>query len=91
MIGVVRKIDQFGRIVIPMEWRRIFDINEGDDIEIIADGNELRVRKYKTTKHCTFCDSGKILTRIGEYAICESCAKEVVRRYGESTEAMRSV
>lgn len=91
MTGVVRKIDQFGRIVIPMEWRRIFDINEGDDIEIVADGKELRVRKYNNTKYCTFCDSDKILTRIGEYAICENCAKEVVRRYGESTEAVRSV
>ena len=44
--GVVRRIDDLGRIVIPKEIRRNFKINEGDSIEIFVDNNGIVLKKY---------------------------------------------
>lgn len=44
--GVVRRIDDLGRIVIPKEIRRNFKINEGDSVEIYVDNNGIIIRKY---------------------------------------------
>ena len=42
--GIVRKIDDLGRIVIPAEMRRVLGINEGDELEISLDGNHVEIR-----------------------------------------------
>lgn len=44
--GVVRRIDDLGRIVIPKEIRRNFKINEGDSLEIFVDNNSIVLKKY---------------------------------------------
>ncbi|MEG0440622.1 MAG: AbrB/MazE/SpoVT family DNA-binding domain-containing protein [Solibacillus sp.] len=50
--GIVRKLDDLGRIVIPMELRRTFDINEKDSMEIFIDGEEIILRKYVSNATC---------------------------------------
>ncbi|BBW98741.1 AbrB/MazE/SpoVT family DNA-binding domain-containing protein [Geobacillus subterraneus] len=50
--GVVRKLDQLGRIVIPMELRRTLDINIRDSLEIFLDGDCIVLQKYKPDKAC---------------------------------------
>jgi len=44
--GVKRKIDELGRVVIPIELRRTLDISEDDYVEIIPDGDQLILKKY---------------------------------------------
>ena len=51
--GIVRKVDELGRIVLPIELRRTMDIAEKDAIEIYVDGASIILRKYEPT--CIFC------------------------------------
>ena len=51
---MIRKLDELGRIVIPIEIRNQYDLKEGDKIEIEEKGNKLILRKYKDT-YCPKC------------------------------------
>lgn len=51
---MIRKLDELGRIVIPIEIRNKYNLQEGDKIEIEEKGNELILRKYKDT-YCPQC------------------------------------
>ena len=44
--GVVRRVDELGRIVIPIELRRTLDIAEKDALEIYVDGEQIILKKY---------------------------------------------
>lgn len=55
--GIVRKVDELGRIVLPVELRRTMDIAEKDPLEIYVDGNSIVLRKYRPS--CIFCDGTK--------------------------------
>ena len=55
--GIVRKVDELGRIVLPIELRRTMDIAEKDAIEIYVDGASIILRKYEPT--CIFCGDAK--------------------------------
>ena len=55
--GIVRKVDELGRIVLPIEMRRTLDIAERDALEIFADGDSIVLRKYQNA--CVFCGSTK--------------------------------
>lgn len=50
--GVVRKIDELGRITIPIELRRRIDAKEKDPLEIFMDGDRIVLQKYKPDKTC---------------------------------------
>jgi transcriptional pleiotropic regulator of transition state genes len=51
--GIVRPIDQLGRVVIPIELRRTLDIKEGDPLEIYVDGDRIMLKKY--APGCVLC------------------------------------
>jgi len=53
--GIVRKVDELGRIVLPVEMRRTLDIAEKDALEIYVEGDTIILRKYQAA--CVFCDS----------------------------------
>ena len=53
--GIVRKVDTLGRVVLPIELRRVLDIEEKDSIEIYVDGDQIVLKKYSPT--CIFCSS----------------------------------
>lgn len=59
-VGVVRKLDQLGRIVLPMELRKTYNIDIKDPLEIFTDGDKIILRKYKSELTCMF--SGDIST-----------------------------
>ena len=46
--GIVRRIDELGRIVIPKEMRRTMHLKEGDEMEILSSGDALTLRKYSS-------------------------------------------
>ena len=73
--GVVRKVDELGRIVLPIELRRTLDIAEKDSLEIYVDGEQVILKKYEPS--CVFCgECGGIVNFKGKN-ICESCLKEI--------------
>nr|WP_302328589.1 AbrB/MazE/SpoVT family DNA-binding domain-containing protein [Salirhabdus salicampi] len=50
--GIVRKVDELGRVVIPIELRRTLDIKEKDALEIYVDDDRIVLKKYKPNMTC---------------------------------------
>jgi len=75
-IGIVRKVDDLGRIVLPKELRRSLNINEDDPLEILADGKGIYLRKYNPG--CTFCKGFEELVEFGGTKVCKCCAKAIL-------------
>ncbi|CAM3816201.1 transition state genes transcriptional regulator AbrB [Aeromicrobium ponti] len=50
--GIVRKIDELGRVVIPRELRRTLNINDKDPLEIFVDEDKIILRKYESARTC---------------------------------------
>ncbi|HVM35526.1 MAG TPA: AbrB/MazE/SpoVT family DNA-binding domain-containing protein [Actinomycetota bacterium] len=75
--GVVRKIDELGRIVLPSEIRRVFGIREGDELDISVDGERVILQKRQDV--CLFCSSQENLVEFQGRRVCEKCAGELGR------------
>ena len=73
--GIVRKVDELGRIVLPIEMRRTLDIGEKDELEIYVEGSSVILKKYKPS--CVFCDATKDITVFKGKNICPKCLKEL--------------
>ena len=73
--GIVRKVDELGRVVIPIEIRNKFDIAEKDPIEIYVDGSSIILRKYEP--NCIFCGNAKNLTTYKDKLICSKCLQKI--------------
>lgn len=73
--GMVRRVDELGRIVLPIELRRTMDIAEKDTLEIFVEGSSIVLKKYRTT--CIFCDGVKDVTEFRGKRICKKCMKEL--------------
>lgn len=73
--GIVRKVDELGRIVLPIELRRVMDIAERDPLEIYVDGNMIILKKYEPA--CIFCGSAKDVINFKGKNICPACLKEM--------------
>ena len=75
-VGIVRKVDELGRIVLPVELRRKFGIEIRDAVEIYTDENSIILRKYEPS--CIFCGDAKEVFQFSGKNICPSCAKAIV-------------
>lgn len=73
--GIARKIDDLGRIVIPAETRRMFNIREGDHLYIAVEGGNIVLRKM--TDSCTFCGTDHGVTQFKGKGICGSCRSQL--------------
>jgi transcriptional pleiotropic regulator of transition state genes len=73
--GVVRKIDELGRIVLPSELRRVFGIREGEELEISVDGE--RVILQKRGDLCLFCGAEAPSIEYMGRRVCSQCAVEL--------------
>lgn len=73
--GIVRKVDELGRIVLPIELRRTLDIAEKDSLEIYMDGSSIVLRKYQES--CVFCGDGKELSVFQGKSVCARCIREL--------------
>lgn len=71
--GIVRKVDELGRIVLPIELRRTLGIGEKDRIEIFVDGESIILRKYQPA--CIFCDNAKDIINYKGKNICPDCIR----------------
>ena len=73
--GIVRKIDELGRVVIPIEMRNNFNIAEKDLIEIYAEGNSIILKKFEP--NCVFCNNTKNLIEYKDKLVCDKCAHKL--------------
>lgn len=77
--GIVRKVDELGRIVLPMELRKTFDINEKDPLEIYTEGACIILKKYEPS--CIFCGEAKNIREFNGRNICHTCAEQIARKF----------
>jgi len=75
--GLPRRIDHLGRIVIPVELRRVLGIAEGDYVGFSADGDRIVIEKME--ERCTFCGTSSELQQFKGKLVCDDCINELVR------------
>lgn len=74
--GIFRKVDELGRIVIPMSLRKKLNISSGDGLEIYTDNNNVLIlKKYERT--CIFCGNNKTLKKYKDSLICKNCLNKL--------------
>lgn len=73
--GIIRKVDELGRIVIPIELRNKLDIAIKDPIEIFVEGSSIVLKKYE--QNCIFCGNTKELTSYKDKLICTKCLTKI--------------
>ena len=69
--GVVRKIDELGRIVLPIEIRNNLDIKSRDAVEIFVEEDKIILKKYEPS--CVFCGNASDIEQFGGKLICRKC------------------
>lgn len=75
--GIVRRVDDLGRVVIPIELRRTLDIADKDSLEIYVDGDKIILRKYEPA--CVFCGSAQGIQVYRGKNICQECVDTLSR------------
>lgn len=76
--GIVRKVDELGRIVLPKELRDSFDIREKDALEIFTEDDLIILKKSQAA--CLFCKSTENLKRFKGKTVCTACLEEIKNR-----------
>lgn len=69
--GVVRKVDELGRIVLPIELRKMMDLNVKDSVEIFTDGDTVILKKYMPA--CIFCGDASDVIYFNGKRVCRKC------------------
>lgn len=73
--GIVRKIDDLGRIVLPIELRRVLDIDKDSSVEIYVDDEMIVLKKYQPA--CIFCGSAENVAQYEGRNICGACREAI--------------
>ena len=73
--GIVRHVDELGRIVIPKEMRKKMNIDNNDPVEIFVDGDKIILTKY--SPYCAFCQSEDSITEFKGRKICKACLDDI--------------
>jgi transcriptional pleiotropic regulator of transition state genes len=74
-VGVVRKVDQLGRIVLPKSLRKRYFMNEGDPVEILVQGDHIILERYRPK--CVFCSSAEKVSTYKDRHVCTECLREM--------------
>ncbi|GEL07021.1 AbrB/MazE/SpoVT family DNA-binding domain-containing protein [Salisediminibacterium halotolerans] len=80
--GIVRKVDELGRVVIPIELRRTLDIAEKDALEIYVDDDRIILKKYKPNMTCQVTgevSDDNLALADGKIILSPMGAKEIVK------------
>lgn len=73
--GIVRKVDELGRVVLPIELRRTLDIDIKDSLEIYVENNSIILRKYEPS--CIFCGASEAIKEFKGKNVCSACYEEL--------------
>ncbi len=76
--GIVRKLDDLGRIVLPIELRRTLNIEDKAPVEIFVEGKNIILRKYQPS--CIFCGNDTDVTEYKDQYICKDCIREIASK-----------
>jgi transcriptional pleiotropic regulator of transition state genes len=76
-IGIVRRVDQLGRIVLPKSLRERYSMNEGDPVEIIVSGDNIILEKY--LPKCIFCGTIEHVEDYRERSVCRVCIGQMIQ------------
>ena len=74
--GIIRKVDELGRIVLPIELRRTLDISERDELEIYMENDRIILQKFETS--CVFCASTYGLIAYRGKNVCRECIRNMI-------------
>lgn len=74
-LGMVRRIDELGRIVLPIEIRRMMELNPGEGVEIFSEKNRVILQKYSPA--CIFCGEADEIISYKDKKICRKCYEEL--------------
>ena len=74
-----RKIDELGRIVLPVSIRQNMDINEKDALEIFIDGERIILQKYQPS--CIFCNNADNVVYYNNKRICSECLAKLKEQF----------
>ncbi len=77
--GVVRKVDELGRIVLPIEIRKVLEIDVKDALEIFTEDDKIILRKY--TPACLFCGNADDVVYFNNKRICTDCLKKIKEQF----------
>lgn len=75
--GIVRNLDDLGRIVLPVEMRRTLQIEKKDPVEIFVDDDMIILKKYQPS--CLFCGDAKDVISFKGRNICPNCLRELTK------------
>lgn len=73
--GIVRKVDELGRIVLPKELRETFKIDHKDPLEIYVEGDSIILKKYEPA--CIFCGNANEVVNYMDKRVCKECIEKL--------------
>jgi len=73
--GIVRRVDELGRIVLPAELRKTLNIEERDPLEIFVDGQYIMLAKYEPS--CLFCGAHEDVDVYKDKSVCKACMQDI--------------
>ncbi|HPU02156.1 MAG: AbrB/MazE/SpoVT family DNA-binding domain-containing protein [Firmicutes bacterium] len=73
--GIVRKVDELGRVVIPIELRRTLGIDVKDALEIYVDNEKIILKKYEPA--CIFCGNANDVKHYKNRIVCRECIQQL--------------
>ena len=77
--GIVRKIDELGRIVLPMEIRKVLDIQQRDSLEMFIDEEKIVLQKYQPS--CIFCTQTENIVYFNGKRVCSACIEKMKNQF----------
>ena len=75
MEGIDKKVDGLGRIVLPIELRRTYELKIGDAVEIYTEDDKIILKKFQRT--CIFCGSSEQVVEYKDRSICADCLNDI--------------
>jgi transcriptional pleiotropic regulator of transition state genes len=81
--GIVRKVDELGRVVLPMELRRTLGIAEKDALEIYVDLERIILKRYEPA--CIFCNNASDIQVFHGKNVCRECASAMSKAIGPNS------
>ncbi len=73
--GIVRKVDELGRVVIPIELRRNLGIDDRDGLEIFVEEDQIILKRYSPS--CIFCSNAGNIIKFNEKNVCTNCLEKL--------------
>lgn len=74
-VGIVRHVDQLGRVVLPKDLRKTYRMETGDPVEIFVQGESILLEHY--SPQCVFCGTKERIFEFKEKNVCVECSTEI--------------